>query len=142
MTKGQKAKSLFLSGKNCSESVVLAFSEEIGLKEEDLSKLFVGFGGGFARQRLICGAVSGMNAVISFLKSGGDKIKAYSLVQRAIEEVKKQLGSIICGELLSGIKTDTSPNAEERTAEYYKKRPCAEICEICADVCEKIIKEE
>lgn len=141
MTKGEKAKQLFLSGKNCSQAVVLAFSEEIGLKEEDLSKLFVGFGGGFARQRLICGAVSGMNAVISFCKSGGDKVKAYALVQRAIEEVKKELGSIICGELLTGITADTSPIAEKRTAEYYKKRPCADICALCADVAERIIKE-
>ncbi|MBQ9514260.1 MAG: C_GCAxxG_C_C family protein [Clostridia bacterium] len=141
MTKGEKAKRLFLSGKNCSQAVVLAFSEEIGLKEEDLSKLFVGFGGGFARQRLICGAVSGMNAVISFCKSDGDKVKAYALVQKAIEEVKKELGSIICGELLSGITSDTSPNAEKRTAKYYKKRPCADICALCATVAEKIIKE-
>ena len=31
---------------------------------------------------------------------------------------------LFCRELLSGVHADASPQAEERTAGYYKKRPC------------------
>ena len=143
MTKGEIARSNFLSGYNCSQAVALAFSEELKLGEEEIKKLVVGFGGGFARQRLICGAVSGMAFVIGgILSDGNDKGRIYALIQNACEKFKDELGSIICGDLLDGkVKKDLSPNPEERTEEYYKKRPCADICAIAADIADKIIKE-
>ena len=139
MTKGYIAKNLFLNGKNCSVSVVLAFKEELGLPEEALKKLFLGFGGGLARQRLVCGAVSGMTAVISALCSDGDnKAEAYAVIQKACEDFKAEVGSVICAELLNGIAaSNTSPVPEERTSEYYKKRPCADLCALAADIAEK-----
>lgn len=143
MCKGQLAKNLFLQGKNCSQSVVLAFQSEINLPEDVLSKISLAFGGGFARQRLICGAVSGMAMAISYIfsnKNATNKTEIYSLVQQATETFKKQLGSIICADLIDGISTSTSPQAEERTEEYYKKRPCAEICEIAANIVQQIIE--
>lgn len=143
MTKGELAKNYFLSGYNCSASVVLAFKDEINLSTEILEKAAIGFGGGFARQRLTCGAVSGMGMVISLVKSDGkDKAYIYDLIQRACKEVEAEIGSIICGELLSGkVTVEKGGKPDERTAEYYKKRPCADICELCANVAEKYIKE-
>ena len=29
--------------------------------------------------------------------------------------------------------------AEARTAEYYRKRPCPELCRMCADLCAEFI---
>lgn len=142
MTKGEIAKQNFLSGLNCSQAVALAFKDEIGLTEEQIKKCVIGFGGGFARLRLICGAVSGINfAISSILSNGNDKQKIYSILQDAVLRVKSELGSIICGELLGEKNIPVSPVPENRTEEYYKKRPCAEICEICADIAEKIINE-
>ena len=141
MTKGQLAKQNFNSGLNCAQAVVLAFKDEIGLTEEQLKKLSIGFGGGLGRQRLTCGAVSGMCMVLSYLKSNGqDKLAIYSLIQDACAQFKNQVGSLICAELLEGkVKVETSPVPEQRTAEYYKKRPCAELCEIAADITAKYI---
>lgn len=143
MSKGEIAKENFMKGLNCSQAVVLAFKDEIGLPEETLKKLSVGFGGGFARQRLICGAVSGMNIVLSYILSDGEnKGRIYAFVQEACERFKKETGSIICGELLSGeAAKNLSPTPEERTPEYYKKRPCADLCQLAADIAEEIIKE-
>ena len=141
MTKGDIAKQNFLSGLNCSQSVVLAFKDEIGLSEQDLLRLSVGFGGGFARLRLICGAVSGMNMVISAIV-GDDKAQVYALVRQAAEKFKQETGSIICGELLSGVTGITQGGEpEKRTQEYYKKRPCADLCLLAADIAEQILKE-
>lgn len=143
MTKGELSKQNFLSGLNCCQAVVLAFKDEIGLPEQTLKKLAIGFGGGFARQRLTCGAVSGMGIVLSCLLSDGEnKGEIYAIIQEACFRFKKETGSIICGELLSGAAAkSTSPSPEKRTEEYYKKRPCADLCELAADVADKLIKE-
>ena len=142
MTKGELAKEIFLSGKNCSQSVVLAFKQEMGLTEEQLEKLSIGFGGGIGRLRLTCGAVSGMVMVLSYLKSKNiNRAEIYPIIQSACKDVKEELGSLVCAELLEGVKTDNSPIPEERTKEYYKKRPCAEICQVVADITQKYLNQ-
>ncbi len=140
--KGEIAKGYFLKGLNCCQAVVLAFRDELNLSEEDIKRLSIGFGGGLARLRLTCGAVSGMAMVISAVKSdGNDKGYIYSLIQKACEEFKAETGSLICGEMLSGeILKDKSAIPEERTPEYYKKRPCADLCYLAAEIAEKYIK--
>lgn len=140
--KGEIAKGYFLQGLNCCQAVVLAFCEELSLSEEEIKKLAIGFGGGLARQRLTCGAVSGMAMVLGALKSdGSDKGYIYGLVQKACEEFKAETGSLICAEMLSGeILKDKSAIPQDRTPEYYKKRPCAELCYLAAEIAEKYIK--
>ena len=140
--KGEIAKSYFLQGLNCCQAVVMAFKDELKLSEEEIKKLTIGFGGGLARQRLTCGAVSGMTIVLGAIKSDGqDKAAAYFLIKKACDEFKAETGSIICAEMLSGeILKDTSTVPEERSPEYYKKRPCADLCYLAAEIAEKYIK--
>ena len=141
MNKGQIAKEIFLSGKNCSQSVVLAFKSELGISEEMLEKLSIGFGGGMGRLRLTCGAVSGMVMVLSYLLSDGkDRASIYPTIQSALKEFESEVGSFSCEKLLSGVKVEKGAIPEDRTKEYYKKRPCAEICEIAANITEKYLK--
>ena len=122
MSKGTLAVENFNKGLNCCQAVVLAFKDEIGVTEDVLKKASISFGGGLGRQRLTCGAVSGMCMVIGFLKSdGADKLSAYGLVRQACDLFKEQTGSIICSELLS-----------------HEKIPCAELCRVAADIAEKI----
>ena len=140
--KGKLAEEIFATGKNCSQTVVLAFKDELGLSEELLKKISIGFGGGFGRQRLVCGAVSGMTMVLSYLLSDGeDKLANYEIIQKACKEFQDECGSLICAELLDGVTTDKSPKPEERTQEYYKKRPCAELCAIAAEITKKYLDE-
>ena len=141
MTKGELAKNIFQSGRNCAQSVALAFKDELGLTEEQISKLIIGFGGGFGRQRLVCGAVSGMIMVLGYMLSDGkDSLSIYNIVQKACAEFKLELGSLICAELLDGINNDTNPKPEARTKEYYEKRPCADICQVAANIVDKYLK--
>lgn len=144
MDRKEKAKEYFKSGLNCSQAVVLAFSDLIKVDEDTLRKVSIPFGGGLGRQRLTCGAVSGMAMVIGLLLSDGiDKVTVYGIIQKACEDFKKEAGSIICGELLTGkVKVDTSPVPDERTAEYYKKRPCEELVGLAVEITEKYIKEK
>ena len=143
MTKGELAKQFFESGKNCSQAVALAFCEEMCLDEATVSRHTVGFGGGMGRMREVCGTVSGMTYVISNLVGDKSKGEVYEIVQYAAEKFKEENGSIICRELL-GLSPDEkkSPIPEERTEKYYKKRPCAELCEIAADILDEAIKSQ
>ena len=72
MTKGELAKEYFEKGYNCAQSVALAFKDEMGLDETTVAKLASSFGGGVARMREICGAVSGGAFVIGMLKGYSD----------------------------------------------------------------------
>ena len=133
--KGEIAKGYFLQGLNCCQAVVLAFKGELKLSEDDIKRLAVGFGGGLARQRLTCGAVSGMAMVIGALHADKGKAETYAIIQKACEEFKAETGSLICAEMLSGeILKDKSAIPEARTPEYYKKRPCVELVGIAADI--------
>lgn len=143
MDKGIRAQEYFKSGLNCSQSVAMAFKDEMGLTEEQVKKISIAFGGGFGRTRSVCGAVCGMTMVIGMLGSDGeDKLKAYALEQKALEMFKKEFGSIICADLLQGnIKTDNSAMPADRTEEFYKKRPCAEICALAAEIACKVLEK-
>ncbi len=141
MTKGEIAREYFLSGKNCAQAVALTFSDEINLEKSTIEKLTIGFGGGLARQRLTCGVISGMAFVLGYLFEERGKTVVYQIIQKACAMFKEQVGSLICGELLSGVTSDNSPIPSERTTEYYKKRPCQDLCLLGADIVAKIINE-
>lgn len=140
MTKGEKAKELFMSGCNCSQAVAAAFCEETGLSEELTKRLTMGFGGGMGRMREVCGAVSAMTFVISAVYNE-DKTSVYRRVQEVADKFREENGSVVCRELLGlSIKGADSPVPEKRTDEYYKKRPCPELVAMAADILDEYLK--
>lgn len=144
---GDAAYAWFLKGYNCSQSVVAAFAPQLGLTEETALRLSAGFGAGIGRMREVCGAFCGVVTVLSMVYADPadpkDKSRMYALVQQAAEQYRacNGGGSIICRELLAkaGAAPAGGTAAEERTAEYYKKRPCPELCRLCADLCAEFI---
>ncbi|MBQ7908975.1 MAG: C_GCAxxG_C_C family protein [Elusimicrobiaceae bacterium] len=146
MNKKEKAIALFKDGYNCSQAVLLAFAEELGLDEKTALKLATPFGGGMGRLREVCGAFSGLLMVAGLKYAPADpkdqKAKAahYALVQQLAEAFKKQNGSIICRELL-GVNGAQAPVPQERTEQYYKKRPCADMVGSAAEILEKLLSD-
>lgn len=146
-TKGDIAKQYFLQGYNCSQAVLLAFAEDLGIDEKTAVMISSGFGGGIGRMREVCGAVSGM-VMVTGLKYGYDnpknfeaKKELYKKIQNLADEFKKDNGSIICRELLGlSEKEKITSTPEKRTAEYYKKRPCPELVKFAADLVDNYIK--
>lgn len=143
---GDAAYAWFLKGYNCSQSVVAAFAPQLGLTEETALRLSAGFGAGIGRMREVCGAFCGVVTVLSMVYADPadpkDKSRMYALVQEAAEQYRSRNGgSIICRELLAkaGAAPAGGTAAEDRTADYYKKRPCPELCRICADLCAEFI---
>ena len=132
MTCEERAAQNFLDGCNCAQAVLLAFADQTGLDEDTARRIASGFGGGMARMREVCGAVSGMFMAAGLLYGSSslsheEKSAHYLRLQALAAQFREKNGSIICRELLTGVKTDGSPLPERRTAEYYKKRPCAAL---------------
>ena len=149
MSKGDIAKQNFLNGYNCSQAVLLAFCEDFGLEKETALKISEPFGGGMGRMREVCGTVTGMFMVLGLAMGNSDakdvstKKNVYKSVQELAEKVKQDNGSIICRELLGLQKANKESYVpSERTTEYYKKRPCPELCKYAADILEEYLKEE
>ena len=139
----------FLDGYNCTQAVVLAFADLIGMDEKTLLRMSSSFGGGMGRLREVCGAVSGMFLVAGFLYgydtpgAAGQQEKAehYARIQELAGEYRAVNGSIVCRELLGlGTKGAAAPTPEPRTAEYYKKRPCGQVIGIAAAMMEKYVE--
>ena len=131
----------FMQGYGCCQSVVAAFADLYGLDDAMAKRIAAGFGGGVGRLRMMCGAVSGIVTLVGLdcgQTEGSDregKSACYRVVQQLLERSRQQNGSIICAELLglNGYeRAHSSYVASERTAEYYKKRPCAAKVESAA----------
>ena len=139
----QHAVEFFMEGYGCCQSVVAAFADLYGLDETMAKRIAAGFGGGVGRMRMMCGTVSGLVILAGMdcgQTEGSDregKAACYKVVQDLLETFKQRNGSIICAELLGlngcpVVKNTSVP--DERNAEYYKKRPCAQKVESAARI--------
>ncbi len=135
----ERAVELFMSGKNCSQAVFVAFATDLGLTEDMALAVSAGLGGGVGRMREVCGAVSGSAMVVGLKHPELSKGEVYEKVRLIAEEFKKTNPSIVCKELLGLSKPENSSVPEARTAEYYQKRPCVKIVEDAAKATEKVL---
>lgn len=148
IARAEIAKGYFTEGYNCAQAVVLAFADLLPADKETLSKLASSFGGGMGRMREVCGAVSGMFLVEGMLLGYSDpkditgKSELYEKVRGLAGKYSDENGSIICRELLAGVPHTDGGNPEQRTPQYYKKRPCGELVRIAALIlAEHLIQE-
>jgi len=128
-----KARELFKEGYNCAQSVVAAWADYYGIDRETALRMSSGFGGGMGRMRMTCGAACGL-FILAGLENGTidgsdreGKADNYKFVQELAAEFKKENGSLICAELLGLNKPEGTHVPEERTADYYHKRPCVDL---------------
>lgn len=139
--RSEEAKNNFLAGMNCAQAVLCAFADRCGLDRETALKLASGFGGGIARQREVCGAITGMCMAADLIRGPGEgsdkaaKDEHYAFIRDLCDAFRDETGSIVCRELLGlAPKQSDSPVSEARTAAYYKKRPCAELVALAAEI--------
>lgn len=141
-----RARELFLSGYNCSQAVFCALADIYGIPQEQAARLSASFGGGVGRLREMCGACSAM-VLLEGLQSGATKAEDaqgkqanYANVQALVHRFAEQNGSYLCRELLQLRKdTPVTPTPDERTAEYYRQRPCLRMVESATRIyCERL----
>lgn len=138
----------FKAGYNCCQAVVLAYSDVMGVDKELLATISAPFGGGMGRLREVCGSVSGMLMVSSCIFKANDptdteaKKCSYQAVQDLAHRFSRENGSIVCRELLGLPVKHESPTPEQRTEEYYKKRPCSEYVMCSARIMGELINTQ
>lgn len=129
-----RAVDLFKQGFNCSQAVFASCADLYGITDESLAlRLAASFGGGTGRMRMTCGAANGM-FMLAGLHNGSatphdseGKMANYAFVQQLAGDFKAKYGSLICAELLGLAPKPQEPKPEERTQQYYEKRPCVEM---------------
>ncbi len=149
MTRAELAREYFKQGYACSQAVALAFADVSNTDEATIAKMMLPFGGGLGRLRLTCGAVSGMAAAYGMIASKPvndpeNKKDTYAAIQKICAKFSAENGSLICADLLTGqnLNVTVGGEAEARTSEYYKKRPCAELVYHAAEILEEHLKEK
>ncbi|MDR3216932.1 MAG: C-GCAxxG-C-C family protein [Clostridiaceae bacterium] len=141
------AEAYFKKGYNCAQAVVLAFKDELGKSEGELAALASSFGGGLARMREVCGAVSGAALVFGMLHGFADptdqtaKKEHYRFVQEFAERFKARSGgSIICRELLRGGTFESAHDLNYVDNAPIKKLPCVELVKLSAAIADEMLR--
>ena len=125
MTRSENARLNMIESKmNCAQSVLTAFSDELGLDRATALKLAGGFGGGMGRTGKTCGAVSGAYLVIglSESKAAREGVEAvYAKVQEFTRRFIELHGSTSCTELLKCDLSDSTELARARVESLFTK---------------------
>ncbi len=136
----EKAIQLFSEKFHCSQAVLAAFAEELGITEEQALKLGACFGSGM-RKGEVCGACAGALMVLG-LKYGqyqkddmDSRMRANEVTDYFLDAFRKENGSYICNELL---KCDIS--TPEGVAFARENRLFTEFCPKMVESAVKIIE--
>jgi C_GCAxxG_C_C family probable redox protein len=139
-----KAVSCFKEGFSCSQAVLSAYAEQLGLDNNNALKVSGAFGGGMAGMAETCGAVTGAFMVIG-LKYGKikpedeeSKRRAYALVKEFVKKFKAKNSSIVCKELL-GCDISTSQGIQEFKDKNFINTVCPKFVKDAAEILEEIL---
>lgn len=144
MDKVLKAIECFKEGFSCSQAVLSAFCQPLGLDRDIALKISQSFGGGMAHMGETCGAVTGAFMVIG-LKHGRTradddlaKEKTYERVQEFVRRFRSRYGSIICRELLG---CDLSKDDEVKKAQekHLFDELCPKFVQTAAEILEDLL---
>lgn len=146
-----RAAELFLSGAVCAQAVFCAFCDLHGLDYETAARLSSSMGGGVGRMREVCGAFSGAAMAAGLLygfpipPAQGEKSEHYKRIQELGAAFSERWGSVVCRDILSARMGENSVSShyvpEERSAEYYARRPCLEAVRLAARLLDEYIEK-
>ncbi len=138
-----QAVALFNTGNNCGQATAAPFAADYGLDADLVARAMAGFGAGMGGLRETCGAVSAMVFVAGLHAGAGvaddhaKKRTLYRLVKQVCGEFKLVHGTTVCRELLAKASVIPGKEPQERSADYYAKRPCAQFVATAAEILER-----
>lgn len=144
MNRVQKAIQLFNSNYNCSQAVLAAFAEDLGLDTPTALKLGAGFGGGIGCSGEVCGALVGAVMTLG-LKYGScvgeDKAAKNEMYRKArllADEFKLRTGSLYCRDLM-GFDLST-PKGQAMAKQPSAFERCDGFVSIAAEILEEMLQ--
>jgi len=143
--KKEEAISFFNNGCNCSQAVVMPYSEELNIDHEIVERISVAFGGGMSKQGKTCGCLSGALMVIG-LKYGMDsakeiekRINSYNKGKDMIVKFKEVFGAIDCKDLIK-LDLDNSKDMEKAQRENVFEKRCSKLVGETIEILEEYFK--
>lgn len=139
----EAATNLFLDGYNCTQSILYAFREELGLSEETSLKISCGLGAGMARKGEVCGAVTGGILVLGMRHGrvlNEDRTATettYAKTQELMNRFTSKHGSCLCRQLLKGCDLST----EDGQIFFKENDFLSQICLICVQSVVEILEQ-
>jgi C_GCAxxG_C_C family probable redox protein len=134
----EKAVSFFKAGFICSESVLMAMQDYLGLERNP--SIATGFGGGIGRKGSVCGAVTGAILAIN-LKYGRRKLeendikeKAFSKALEFYNKFEEKMGSAICYDII-----ECDLTTEEGQKKFKNNNLLEEKCFKCVETSVNIL---
>ncbi len=144
--KSEEAVERFKKSFNCSQAVLVSFSEQFGLDSDKACKVATGFGGGM-RMGGTCGAVTGAFMVLG-LKYGNTtaedkegKANTYKKIEEYTKRFKVRNGSITCRELL-GCDVSTPEGMKEAKDKNLFSSICPNIVQDAVEILEEMLAED
>lgn len=146
MSRPEKALDQFKKGYSCSQAVLSAFAEELGIDEGIALRVSSGFGGGMGHMAETCGAVTGAYMVLG-LKTGrtdaGDseaKERTYELVREFTRRFKERTGNVVCREIL-GVDIGNPEGYKQAIKKRLFSTICADMVVAAAEILEEMLEE-
>jgi len=143
--KARQALECFKSGYACSQAVLLAFCEELGMDRGTASKVASGFLGGMGRMGEVCGAVTGAFMVLGLetwtadFPSAEEKNKVIARIREFTETFKQRHGSILCKDLL-GCVIGTAEGHKEATDKGLFVSVCRPVVQEAGEILEGMLE--
>jgi len=137
-----KALSYFEEGYACSQSVLLAFAEELDLNENTAKLISSTFGGGMGRLRQKCGAVTGGFMVLGLAYGNSDpkdmdtKLASYKKVRELNHLFEDIYGTSVCSELLKKHATEADV-AERKHHKIICRKVVSDVAGLLYDLTEQ-----
>ena len=139
-----KAKELYEQGFYCSQAVLTAFADELGLTEKQALQVGSCFGGGMCKGE-VCGACAGALMVLG-MKYGryiaddwDSQMKADDIAVRFLEQFSRENGSYICNELL-GCDIATPEGKTYAREQKLFSEFCPKMVASAVEILEQLIK--
>lgn len=140
----KKAQELYGQGFYCSQAVLAAFSEELGLEEKQALQVASCFGGGMCKGE-VCGACTGALMVLG-MKYGrysaddwDSQTKANEIALSFLEQFAKENGSYICNDLLGCDIATPEGKAYARERKLFGEF-CPEMVASAVRIAEQLLK--
>lgn len=143
MTYIEKAEKLFKEKFHCSQAVLGAFAQELGLTDEQALKLGGCFGGGMCKGE-VCGACTGALMILGLrygqyrVEDIESRVNTNKITVEFLERFKDENGSYICKELL-GCDLSTPQGHSYAVENNLFTQLCPKLVRSATEIVEKML---
>ncbi len=144
MNRVELAESLFKEGFSCSQAVLAAYGDRLGVEREIALRIAAGFGGGMGRMAHTCGAVTGAFMLIGLKYGSIDpkdrqaKEKAQAVVREFANRFISRNDFLLCRELL-GCDISTPEGAQLAKEKKLFATICPKYVRDAAEIIDEMI---